>query len=41
VLGAWIAIRAVRKRMREECEERFAIFKEGIKTGEQHDRLDP
>jgi hypothetical protein len=26
--------------MTKECEERFAIFKEGIKTGEQHDRLD-
>jgi hypothetical protein len=40
VLGAWIAIRAVRRRMTKECEERFALFKEGIGIGEQHDRLD-
>jgi hypothetical protein len=41
VLGAWVAIRAMRRRMTRECEERFALFKEGIEIGEQHDRLDP
>lgn len=33
VLGAWFAIRAVRKRMREECEERLELFRRGIRVG--------
>ena len=41
VLGAIFVIRSMRKRMQRECEERLALFKEGIKIGEQHDRVDP
>ena len=36
VLGAWVAIRSVRRRMAQDCKERFELFKEGIKIGEHH-----
>lgn len=39
VLGATFVIRSMRKRMQRECEERLALFKEGIATGEHHERL--
>jgi hypothetical protein len=35
VLGAWVAIRAVRRRMAQDCAERFELFKEGIKMGRE------
>lgn len=44
VLGALFAIRAMRNRMRRECEERLALFREGIAVGEhlEHEReLEP
>jgi len=36
VLGAWIAIRAMRKRMEKECAERLALLEHGIELGERH-----
>ena len=33
VLGAWIAIRAVRRRADAECEKRLAAFREGLGYG--------
>lgn len=35
VMGAWYVIRAVRKRAEEECEKRFAAFREGLKLGKE------
>jgi hypothetical protein len=33
VLGAWFAIRSVRKRMQQECEERIKLLEHGIEIG--------
>lgn len=35
VLGAWWAIKRVRKRDEEECEKRFAAFREGLRAGKE------
>ena len=34
VITAYLGIRYERKRSREECEERLAAFKEGMKLGQ-------
>jgi hypothetical protein len=39
VLGAIVAIRAMRRRMQKECEERLQLYKDGIAMGERHERL--
>ena len=46
VLGAWIALRALRRRMKKECEERLALFQRGIEIGghlerEKNDQVRP
>ena len=43
VLGAIYGIRAMRKRMRQECEERLELFRQGIRTGRRLEdgRRDP
>lgn len=33
VVGAWFVLRAERKRMNRECEERIRLLKEGIEIG--------
>jgi hypothetical protein len=40
VVGAFYTIGRLRKRMEKECEERFAAFREGIRTGERLERKD-
>jgi hypothetical protein len=35
VLGAFWAIRRVRKHDEEECEKRFAAFREGLREGRE------
>ena len=35
ILGAWFAIRGMRKRMRQDCEERLELYKQGLARGEQ------
>jgi len=33
VLGAWWAVRGMRKRMRQDCEERIQLLLKGIEVG--------
>lgn len=37
VLGAVFVIRAVRKRVEDECEKRFAAFREGLRVRKELD----
>lgn len=37
VIGALFVLRAQRKRMERECQERIRLLKEGIKIGEHHE----
>jgi hypothetical protein len=41
VFVAVYALKLTRKRLREECEERFTLFREGMQIGERRDRMDP
>jgi hypothetical protein len=36
VLGALFTIRALRKRLEKQCQERIRLLKEGIEIGERH-----
>ena len=38
VAGAFWSLGRMRKRMREECEERFKAFREGIEIAEELER---
>lgn len=35
VLGAWFVLKAERKRLTRECEERLRLYKEGIEMAEK------